>query len=786
MRFPAPLALPLALSICLTGALLPSAVFAQIDASRTVQISVAAGPLGPALTDLAQQLGLPLAVDPSLVSHLAAPAISGRLTARQALERVLAGTDLVATQKDGVLIVQRAPQAKRGVTPLAAVNVTGLTTGYVAHDSTAGTKTDTPLIETPQSISVITRDQMDARAVQSVSEALRYTPGVMAEANGSLVTETDYYTVRGFIDANPYLDGLSTLTYFTVLAPVIETEGLERVEVLRGPASVLYGQAQSPGGMVNAVSKQPTDTPLHEVSVATGSYGRAEGSFDLGGPVDDSGQWLYRVTGLARDTGTQVDNARDKRYFLAPSLTWKPSDDTHLTVLTHFSYRDANNLPNDLPAQGTLLPNPNGKIPTDFTDRDSNFDRFARHEYAIGYEFEHRFNDTVTVRQNVRYAHAGLDYDIIGNAGLEDDLRTMDRYAFKAIASSDVVTADNQVEFRFDTGAVRQTVLVGLDYLHSEDRWAEQDASAPPIDIFAPVYGVTIDLPAVDYSAAHTIQQLGVYAQDQLRWANWVATLSGRQDWSSTATTDRLADARTTQDSDKFTYRAGLVYLFDNGLAPYVSTSTSFTPSIGNAFNGSPFNPTLGKSYEAGLKFQPKGQNSYLMASVYNLTQSNVLTQDPDHPEFQVQSGKVRVRGVELSGVSDLGDGLSLIASYTYMDGRQLHNNDGTQGNRPTNVPTNMANVWLDKSFQQGVLRGFGVAGGVRYVASFYGDLENTLRVPAVTLFDAAIRYDVQRWRFSLNAQNLFDKVYVSECANLNYCGYGLRRSFIAKATYAW
>lgn len=778
--------LSLAAAISLALFALSGSVTAHAEPVKAVSISIPSEPLGDALNELAQQLGLQLAVDPRLVNHLTAPAVAGHFNTRQALERVLAGSGLVATEQDGVLIVQRATEARSVTTSLAAVTVTGLTSGYVAHDIVSATKTDTPLIETPQSITVITRDQMDARAVQSVSEALRYTPGVMAEEYGGVETKADYYSLRGFSDANPYLDGLSTLVYFTVLAPVVETEGLERVEVLRGPSSVLYGQAQSPGGMVNVISKKPLDTPLHEVSLMTGSYGRVQGSFDLGGPIDRDGVWRYRINGLARDTGTQTDHVRDKRFFIAPALTWAPSSDTTLTLLSHVSYRDANTPPNDLPAAGTLYHNPNGKIPTDFYDGDPNFDRFARHELALGYAFEHRFSDTFTFRQNARYMHAGLDYDVIGSSGLRDDLRTIDRYAFRALASSDVVSVDNQGEFKFDTGPVRHTMLFGIDYLRSKDRWAEQDASAPPLDIYNPVYGITIDLPPVDYSVSHTIRQLGTYAQDQLRYGNWVATLSGRQDWSYLRTTDRLADTNANQSAGKFTYRAGLVYLFDNGLAPYVNTSTSFTPATGSAFNGASFKPNLGKSYEAGVKFQPRGQNSYLMASVYNLTQTNVLTTDLEHPQFQVQSGEVRVRGLELSAVGDLGHGLSVITGYTHMDGKQVKNNDGTAGNQPKDVPHNMANLWLDKTFQGGALKGFGMAGGVRYIDGFYGDLANTLKVPSTTLFDAAVRYEIDQWRFSLNAQNLFDKVYIGTCQSINLCRYGLRRSVMAKATFTW
>jgi iron complex outermembrane recepter protein len=670
-----------------------------------------------------------------------------------------------------------------------AETATSPVSGFVAKRSVTGTKTDTPIIETPQSISVITADQIQAQGAQTVGQALRYTPGVIGEQFGGLDTTVDYFVVRGFPNQFPFVDGLSTQTYFTLLAPAVDPYALERIDVLRGPSSVLYGQ-NIPGGMINLVTKRPTDDPLHEVSFGIGDHGTVDGRFDLSGPLSKDGTVLYRLTGDASTGGSQVDYQTDKRFFIAPAITWKPSADTTFTLLSHFSYRNSSDPTVDLPAVGTLYPGPNGaRIGTSLFDGEPDFNQIRRTEAAIGYEFEHRVNDILTLRQNLRYTHVNLDEDVVGNAGLEDDQMTMDRYAFNAKASSDVFTVDNQAQFKFGTGPLQHTALVGIDYVHSIDRWAENDATdVRSLNLYNPVYGGPITLGGVDYSVEHHLDQVGLYAQDQIRFGKLVATLGVRQDWASTNEFDRIAGVTDqSNDETRFTYRAGLVYLFDSGIAPYVSYATSFQPGLGTTYDGTALKPTTGQSFEVGVKYQPPGQRSFAMLSLYNILQKNVTESDFAHPEgdFVVQTGAQRVKGIELSGVADLGAGLSMTAAYTYMDGTITQSDQGYTGNQAPNVPHNMASLWLDKTFQQGWYRGFGVGAGVRYIGAQYGDQANDVKMASVTLVDAAVHYDIDHWKFSINAQNLFDRAYVN-CQSTNYCAYGLRRSVLGRATYQW
>jgi iron complex outermembrane receptor protein len=212
---------------------------------------------------------------------------------------------------------------------------TGPVQGFVTREQRSATKTDTPSSGNAAIRLGHHPDRMDAQAVRSVSEALRYTPGVDSEAAGFDPRFDD----RGF-DARPsqYLDGLRLLRQFGPSS--IEEYGLERIEVVRGPSSVLYGQT-TPGGLINLVTKRPTVTPFGEVNLSVGSHDRYQGSFDLGGPSTADAKFLYRLTGVVRNSGTQVDHVGDDRYYIAPAITWRLDANTSLTLLGRFQYDQA-------------------------------------------------------------------------------------------------------------------------------------------------------------------------------------------------------------------------------------------------------------------------------------------------------------------------------------------------------------------------------------------------------------------------------------------------------------
>lgn len=701
----------------------------------------------------------------------------------------------------------QAQQGDSGEAVLPAVTVTGSAAepndGMVATKTSVGSKTDTPLSEIPQSVSVVTREQMEWQGVQKMEQALRYEAGVRTELADDLRHQN--IQIRGFSVAASnqgiYLDGLPLPTRYYGSYD-INPYGLERVEIIRGPASVLYGQ-NVPGGLVNQVSKRPSEVPVREVEITTGYPARIQGAFDLGGALDKDGKVLYRLTGMFRDAETQVDFVKDKRFFIAPSLTWKLTPDTTLTLLTSYQQIRAGSTDQWLPSDGTLRATPFGKIRAGFFTGEPGFDRYDKNQAMVGYSFEHRFNDKLAFRQNARFSEVSTDYQaLIGELGWatdaagNPDYTRLQRYAFSSREHAHTFAIDNQLEYRMSHGIVEQTWLAGFDYQTSGfDTQLGFSTDVPPINPFAPVYGNAIASPPVYSNTYQKMRQLGLYLQDQIKIdRHWIVTLGGRFDQARMSTDNVLGGTYTSQDDNAFTYRTGIAYQTNGGLTPYISYATSFRPQAGTTFGGSPFEPTKGKQAEVGVKYQPVGGNSYVTAALFDLRQTNVLTRDPANPNFQVQTGEIRSRGVELQGKLEVSRSVDVLASYTLTDMEVTRSNTDNLGKVPfAGVPRHMASLWANYTFRDGVLNGLGFGGGARYIGSTTDDGIGQTFVPPVWLFDAAIRYDLGKFDASLkgaslelNASNLFNKTYVASCNNANLCFYGPRRVVLATARYRW
>lgn len=778
--------------------------------------SIPAGDLGTALNSLAEQAGLAQAFDPAITQGKRTLGLSGHYSLEVAFSRLLSGTGLQAVYVGGTYRLQATP-ASAGQVTLDSTSIDSTlgsdsplddVDGYVAQRSISATKTGTPIHETPQSISVITRERLEAQGVQSVNEALRYTPGFSSYGANN---RSDWYSViRGF-SPTIYLDSLQLPTTINLASWMVDPYMLERVEVLRGPAGVLYGQGD-PGGVVNQVSKRPSTVAANEIQVQYGTDARRQIAFDSTGPLDDQGVWSYRMVGVLREKNIADLPGHDRRQSLAPSLTFQPDDDTRLTLLASYLYD--NNSPDDnfYPAAGTVTHSPFGHIHRDTYTGDRDFQKYEKTQLSFGYEFEKRVNDVWQVRQNLRYSHLDLNDNMVYGIGTTAyaasvygagvypgpvDQRTLVRYAGIENPTYSRWTLDNQVQADFATGSVQHTLLMGLDWQrqHTEDPQAYILTSN--LDLFGGGADAPVDASQFTpdtWSYSKQIQrQTGLYLQDQLKFdEHWALTLSGRYDWAS-ASTDSWSTSSSdhaSQHDEAFTGRAGLVYLADNGLAPYISYSEGFTPNSGVDYNLKPFDPTRAKQYEAGVKFQPKGSNASVTAAVFDITQTNVLTPDLDatHINSYVQSGEVRSRGFELEGTASLSRELDLIASYTYQDVEITKANDLSKGKTPTSIPVprNLASVWADYTLREGWLRNLGFGAGVRYVGHSPGSADNSLDVPSYTLLDASAHYTTGPWKLALNVTNLTDHEYISGCYDASRCLFGNPRTAIASATYRW
>lgn len=770
--------------------------------------SIDAGPLDAALSRFGAQAGITMAGSSTLTAGKNTQGLQGDFSTEAGLTQLLLGSGLTyQRQDDGSLllvpsssdVLELAPTAISGT---AYDTSLGRNDGLVASRTMSANKTDTSIMETPQSISVVTRKQIDAQQPQSIGQVLRYTAGVNGEANG-VDTRRDTISIRGF-DATTgggiYRDGLRQYSFANQSRAVGEVYGLERVEVLRGPSSVLYGQS-SPGGMVNVISKRPTDEPLHELVVQAGSFDRKQLAADFGGPLSDDGVLSYRLTGLWRESGTQIDYARDDRQFIAPAISWRPSEDTSLTVLASFQ-KDRNVLGYyALPRVGTLDSSRYGRIATDRFVGDPDFDKYDVEQWSLGYQFEHHLNDIWTFRQNARYSRSYQEQRTIYQYGLDDDQRTVGRFGYLGHEEVKNALLDNHFQAQWNVGRFEHTTLVGIDLQHASTNQLGGGNVVDPLDIYAPVYHQDYsDLDAFyDINQRRQLDQVGVYLSEQLKFDDhWVFNLGGRQDWARSKTihyaTDTAADLK--QRDHAFTWRTGVMYLADNGVAPYASYSESFFPNItAVARDGSAFEPETGRQYEVGIKFQPKGSDSYVTVSLFDLTRQNVLTADPANNRFSVATGEIQSRGIELESKAQLSDALELMANYSYSHLEITRSNTADEkGNQPGNTPEQLASLWSQYTVQSGALSGLAIGGGVRYVGPSYIDSQNSEGIPHYTLFDASLSYDLGKLsssyagaKLALNASNLTDETYVSQCGYTgDSCKYGYRRNVTGSLSYNW
>ena len=674
----------------------------------------------------------------------------------------------------------------------------GHVNGYVANATGTGSKTNTPIRELPQTVNVVTADQIRDQGAQTVSQALRYVPGVLTESYGGASQFDAYTQIRGF-QADSYLDsqrlpnGISSTFWAST---VIEPYGLEQIEVLKGPSSVLYGQSTL-GGIINMTSKRPTAVPFGEVALQTGSFDRAQVAFDIGGPTDPSGQFLYRLTGLVRDAGTQVDFIQNNRAFIAPAFTWRPTNDTTLTLLASYQSGWGGRTGfNYLPTSGTLTFNPNGRLPRNLYVGDPTFDHFSRQQGSVGYLFEHRFNDVLTVRQNVRYFEVDADLKALNRFGeLQADQQTLNRRAFGIDAGAKSVALDNQAEVRFLTGPFSHRVLLGVDYRVEDSHYNIGSALAPAINVYHPVYGMAITDPGTtNFQLSSTNEsQLGGYVQDQIKFGSWVATIGGRYDIADADTLNGKTGFVGRQRDSAFTGRVGLNYLFDNGITPYIGYSTAFQPQPGVDINNNVYKPSTGEQVEAGIKYQPPGTRTLITLSVFDIRQQNRLTADMLNLGRFIQTAGARVRGVEIESKIEVTPGFNVIASYAHLDHEvTASTNPAEIGRRLAQTPNDQAAVWALYEFQGGDLRGFGLGGGVRYVGQTY-DITNATVTPGYTLFDARIQYELGNLSpqlkgasLSVNGFNLFDKYYLTQCTTGAGCTLGFGRTVLASLIYKW
>ncbi|MFP5512492.1 MAG: TonB-dependent siderophore receptor [Alphaproteobacteria bacterium] len=766
------------------------------QAPRTYALTIPAKPLLSALADFTAATGVQVVQPNAQGLSGNSAAISGTFTPAEALGRMLAGTGYGHRMTDPTTAVLERIQANGGSMELDPIMVQGRSgaagggTAYVPRRSVSAGKSDTPIVETPQSVSVVPRAQIEDQGSKTVMQSLRYTPGAFTGQVGAS-NRYDYVILRGFVDRsidNVYLDGLKLMgddsTYSSMQ---IDPYFLERIEAVKGPSSVLYGRS-SPGGLIALTSKKPTFDPFAQVEATVGTSDQRSIGVDVGGPLGDGGKAAYRITGIAKGADTQFGDTREERYAIAPSLTARFTEDTTLTLMSYFQHDPEGGTHNGVPADGALYAHNGRKISRGFFDGEPSREGFDRTQAMLGYQIDHRIDDVWAVRQNLRYLSSQVKIDQVYQIGWVGNTDRLSRFYGGGHENLQALTIDNQVQADFSTGPVTHTVLAGLDYQQRRTRNDWTFGAATSIDAYEPVYGYDAVTGAYAMKATRGLRQTGLYLQDQVALGGWRLSAGLRQDWLHSFVHNRLTDVEKGEGRAKLTGRAGLLYLFDNGIAPYVSYSTSFSPSLYTGADGSPLAPTEGRQYEAGVKYQPPGSRSLITAALFDIEQKNVAVADPNtfiyHPV-----GTIRSRGLELEGRLQLTESLKLLAGYSHTDVIYKSSPNGKRGNTPPQIPRHMASLWAEYSVLGGALNGLSIGAGARYVGQSWADSANTTRVPSYTVADLSLRYDMEALglrgtEVRVNANNLFDRSYVASCLELSNCYFGERRNVTATLSH--
>ena len=639
-------------------------------------------------------------------------------------------------------------------------------TGYRVPDASTATRTDTPLRDIPQSIQVVPRQVIQDQQITRIGDAVRNVSGVQQQSGGSRSTFDRFY-FRGFSNVNDGVlrNGLRDRIGSRVPS---ETANLERIEVLKDPGSVLYGQGIL-GGAVNLITKQPLSDPFYTIEGTFGNFDFYRGAVDLSGPLNAEKTLLYRLNASVESSGTFIDFFDTQRYFIAPVLSWQISPNTKLTL--EAEYLDSRlQDDNGLPAVGTVLPNPNGKIPLNRNINEPG-DKDNRTALRVGYNFEHRFSENWQIRNAFTRTFSNVDQKLTLPTALQADNRTLQRgyfYDGRGSFSNEIYTMDTYIVGKFKTGSIQHQLVTGFDLFKQID--ATTDAvisSQAPLDLFNPVYGRSSGPVTSSLQNEFTYQALGIYIQDQITLAdNLKLLLGGRFDLVNQKQEDFVAATTRFQQDEAFTPRVGIVYQPIPAISLYASYGRAFQQNFGTTLDNTLFVPERGTQYEVGIKADLSNRISATLA-FYDLTRSNVVVPNPNNTRFSILTGEQRSRGIEFDIAGEILPGWNIIAAYAYTDAIV------TEDTRPllvdnqlNNIPQHSFSLWTTYTLQEGALQGLGVGLGLFYVGDRQGNLTNTFELPSYLRTDAALFYKRNNFRTALNIKNLFDITYFESAAS--------------------
>tara|TARA_Y100001951_G_C11291903_1_gene272728 strand:+ start:600 stop:2624 length:2025 start_codon:yes stop_codon:yes gene_type:complete len=637
----------------------------------------------------------------------------------------------------------------------------------VAQELWVGGKVPTSILNTPASVSVVTQKEIEQRSASTTEEVLQYTPGVITDYYGT-DDRNDYFKIRGF-QATTYRDGL---TLGSMRGVREEPFAYERVEILRGANSTLFGPAD-PGGSVNFVTKQPRFEKFGQGYVTYGSFDHVETGIDVGDSLNEEQTLAYRFTGKFQNSDREYDHSEDDNKFVMGGLSWAPTAFTSATVI--LDYLNTTSTPNS------------GGYPKDkeydrskfYGEPDYNFHDVER--TSLSGNFTHDFDNGFVLRSNLRYSELTDDFGYVYLNGTgAGTLRNRD--AFGTDTEADQLNGNLMLQYDARFENIDSSTMVGVEYrdASSEDSSVYQGVS--PIDVANPAYsGAPVGL--VPYSRnKQDYTTKSVFVQQNLSFfERFIVTGGFRNDSLDLSSTD-ITNVKASDSFSENSVRGALTYIVNDEVSTYVSMVESVAPpSIG-------VTPERGKQYEVGVKYSPTGMNALFSAAIYDLTQEDITIAvvQPNGTIERETIGESRVRGLDLEAKAELTDNLSLIGGYSYMESEvlrgTLRSGASLEGNEFEAAPKHSASLWSYYNLP-GTTMSVGL--GARYTGAYYFNPDNSAKSDATTLFDAAFNYQILKdTDLAINVSNLLDEQHVVGSGTADY--YNPGREITAKVSYNW
>lgn len=641
---------------------------------------------------------------------------------------------------------------------------------YVARETSIGRGSPQSVLKTPRSVQTITEEVIKDQNITNISEITRVVSGINTGGTAAVQDPGSSFVIRGFSAVSGRENILRNGLRDDTIRLVSDIANIERVEVLKGPASVLFGQGIV-GGSINLVTKKPLDEPFYAINLTAGNFNTYQGNIDFTAPIDPNGDLAYRLN-ISYENEESFKNFQEEDFIFTDLVaTLVKSEQTELNVGIEYQKSKFEGSAPQLPASGTVIDNPLGEVDIEENLGEPSLAESEQTVVRLSSDLEHKFNDNWKL-QNQFLASFQETPDGIGFTGVGlDGNRLFRRVLSENFSSNDIYTINTNVVGEFNTGTIEHQLLVGLEFANQEQIDQIDFRFLDDIDIFDPVYSPDSVRPVVvPFSDQVTsFQEVGIYLQDQITLVDGlILALGGRYNIADSEFSDSIdPDLNSDRVDTSFTPSAGIIYQPTENISFYASYAKSFLPNVGRSREtdlelgqtilGDEFDPEEGRQFEIGLKAELFDDNILATLALFDLKRTNVL-----NPQTlsSSQVGEQKSRGIELDIAGEILPGWKIISSYAYTDTEILDDEVIPDGNKLQNVPEHAFSIWTTYDIQQGSLEGLGFGLGFFFEGEKQGNLENSFSLPSYFRTDAALFYERDQFKAQLNVKNLFDIRY--------------------------